>query len=76
MAAAALPPPHGSPLEKLFEAEINVKMKKAAMLMYEQLSERHQLIVKLLSSFDSFSIGMIQGLITKNVSIGGAELTH
>lgn len=57
------------------EAElVPAKVMAASFRVFEHLAERQQLIIKLLSPLDSFSISMVTTLIEKNVRIGSGFL--
>ena len=51
------------------DAIIPPKIVTAAIRTFQQLSERHQLIIKLISPFDSFSIAMVHGLLAAKVPL-------
>ena len=56
--------------------EIPHKIINAAERFYSGLPGRHQLIVKLISPLESFSINMVTALLAEHVKMGGGELTN
>lgn len=56
--------------------EIPHKIINAAERFYSGLPGRHQLIVKLISPLESFSINMVTSMLAEHVKMGGAELTN
>ena len=88
-AAQAAAPPEASedggaqclcaPAEELNDpnqTEIPPKIINAAERFYAGLSGRHQLIVKLISPLESFSIHMVTNMLAEHVKMGGGELTN
>ena len=58
------------------QTEIPPKIINAAERFYAGLSGRHQLIVKLISPLESFSIHMVTNMLAEHVKMGGGELTN
>ena len=65
--------------ESLANTPVPAKIRAAAVRSYENLTPRHQLLIKLFSPLDAFSIRMIQGLLQRMMTekkTSGVDYEH